>query len=172
MKTKLLYTSLFLILIVFGCGKDNYNHPKSVFSGKILASESGERIGVKGTGNSIQLELWQSGYDLYTSIPVFVSQDGSFKTVLYDGDYKLVPKNGNGPWVSKQDTVELTVKGNTYVDYMVDPFYTISDESFSLDNNRLTATFRVTQVTGMQPLERAILVVNKTAFVDETYSPQ
>jgi hypothetical protein len=58
----------------------------------------------------VQLEIWQKGYQLYTSIPVYVTQDGTFSAVLFDGNYKLVSKSGNGPWVSKQDTVDFVVK--------------------------------------------------------------
>ncbi|MEN6454750.1 MAG: DUF3823 domain-containing protein, partial [Prolixibacteraceae bacterium] len=45
--------------------------------------------------------------------------------------------------------------------------YTISNENFSLNGSILTATFSVTGVAATQQLERAILVVNKTSFVDE-----
>jgi hypothetical protein len=155
-----------LAVLAAGCGKDNYDEPSSMLMGKVIYN--GQAIGVKGTGSAVQLELWQDGYDLYTSIPVYLTQDGSFSAVLFDGTYKLVSKSGNGPWVSAQDTVVVTVKGSTTVDYTVTPFYTISNESFSLSGNTLTATFDISQIAGAQAVERAILVVNKTNFVDET----
>src|SRR5690606_3458920 len=103
-----------------------------------------------------------------TSIPVYVTQDGSFSATLFDGEYKLVSRNGNGPWESTQDTLNISVNGDTYTEYEVTPFYTITNENFTLDGNVLTATFDVGQVAGSQSIERAILVVNKTAFVDES----
>ncbi|MGV8134337.1 MAG: DUF3823 domain-containing protein [Mangrovibacterium sp.] len=43
----------------------------------------------------------------------------------------------------------------------------MSNENLSLNGSTLTATFTVTGVAATQQLERAILVVNKTSFVDE-----
>ncbi len=157
---------LVTLLFVAGCGFDNFEPPKSTLTGNVVYE--GAPVGVRGTGNAVQLELWQDGYELYTSIPVYVTQDGSFSASLFDGDYKLVSRNGNGPWVSSQDTIHFTVKGETYVEYSVTPFYTISNENFSLNGNVLTATFDVNQIAGSQPIERAVLVVNKTSFVDES----
>jgi hypothetical protein len=154
------------ILFLSSCGFDNYEQPNSTLTGNVVYNN--QNVGVRGTGNAVQLELWQDGYELYTSIPVYVTQDGTFSAALFDGDYKLVSRSGNGPWVSSQDTVRFTVKGNTTVDYPVTPFYTISNENFTLSGNQLTATFNVSQVAGNQPIERAVLVVNKTAFVDES----
>ncbi|MEN6452829.1 MAG: DUF3823 domain-containing protein, partial [Prolixibacteraceae bacterium] len=162
MRKIILYIMLLTIPGAFlpGCGLDNYDAPRSVLTGKVVYN--GQNIGVKGTGSTVQLELWQPGYDLYTAIPVYVTQDGSFQTEIFDGDYKLVAKSGTGPWVSSQDTVEVTVKGATTCEYPVMPFYTISNENFSLNGSILTATFSVTGVAATQQLERAILVVNKT----------
>jgi hypothetical protein len=135
-------------------------------TGKVVYN--GQNIGVKGSGSTVQLELWQRGYDLYTAIPVYVTQDGTFQAELFDGDYKLVAKSGTGPWVSSQDTVDVSVRGATACEYPVTPFYTLSNTNFSLNGNVLTATFTVTAVSGEQQLQRAMLVVNKTSFVDET----
>lgn len=167
MKTKSVYFLLLsAALFIAGCGKDNYEPPKSVLTGKVVYN--GQNIGVKGTNNAVRLELWQRGYQLFTSIPVYVTQDGTFTAYLFDGDYKLVSIRGNGPWESKQDSVSVKVKGDTQVEYPVTPFYTISNETFTLNGNKLTATFTINFVSGAQAVDRAILVVNKTIFVDET----
>jgi len=167
MKTNQFCFLLFsLAILLAGCGKDNYDAPSSTLTGKVVYN--GQSIGVKGTGSSVQLELWQDGYPLYTSIPVYVTQEGTFSASLFDGDYKMISKNDNGPWLSAQDTLRFTVKGNTEVDYPVTPFFTISNETFSLNGHTLTATFTINHVSGTQSVERAILMVNKTRFVDET----
>lgn len=168
MKRIILYVvlSILIIPVLTRCGLDNYDEPKSLLTGKVVYD--GQSIGVKGTGSTVQLELWQPGYDLYTAIPVYVTQNGSFQAELFNGDYKLVSKSGSGPWVNSLDTVEVVVKGNTTCEYPVTPFYTITNENFSLNGNVLTATFQINAVAGTQQLERAILVINKTGFVDET----
>ena len=160
----------FALLMMIGCGKDNYEPPKSVLTGKVVYNN--QSIGVRGTNSTVRLNLWQRGHELYTAIPVYVTQDGTFSALLFDGDYSLVTQSGNGPWATPQDTVKITVKGDTYVEYPVTPFYSISNENITLSGNTLTATFNVSQVTGTQALERAILVINKTAFVDENANIQ
>ena len=160
----------FALLMMIGCGKDNYEPPKSVLTGKVVYNN--QSIGVRGTNSTVRLNLWQRGHELYTAIPVYVTQDGTFSALLFDGDYSLVTQSGNGPSATPQDTVKITVKGDTYVEYPVTPFYTISNENITLSGNTLTATFNVSQVTGTQALERAILVINKTAFVDENANIQ
>jgi hypothetical protein len=161
---------IFVLLITFGCGKDNYEPPKSMLTGRVVYNN--QSIQVRGTNSTVRLNLWQRGHELYTAIPVFITQDGTFSAILFDGDYSLVTQSGNGPWATPQDTVKVTVKGDTYVEYPVTPFYTISNENFTLSGNTLTATFTVNRVTGTQPLERAILVINRTAYVDENANIQ
>jgi hypothetical protein len=161
---------LFALLIMVGCGKDNYEPPKSVLTGKVVYNN--QSIGVRGTNSTVRLNLWQRGHQLFTAIPVYVTQDGTFSALLFDGDYALVTQSGNGPWATPQDTVKITVKGETYVEYPVTPFYTITNENFTLAGNVLTATFTINHVTGTQALERAILVINKTSFVDENANIQ
>lgn len=161
---------IFALLITFGCGYDNYEQPKSKLTGRVVYNNQG--VQVRGTNSTVRLNLWQRGHELFTAIPVFVTQDGTFSAVLFDGDYALVTQSGNGPWATPQDTVKITVKGDTYVEYPVTPFYTISNPNFTLSGNTLTATFTVSQVTGTQALERAILVINRTSFVDESANIQ
>src|SRR5690606_22103936 len=103
------------LIFVASCGYDNYEPPKSTLTGNVIYN--GAPIGVRGTGNAVQLELWQDGFELYTSIPVYVTQDGSFSASLFDGEYKMVSRNGNGPWVSSQDTILVSVKGDTQTEY-------------------------------------------------------
>lgn len=161
---------IFALLMVFGCGKDNYEPPKSKLTGRVVYNN--ESIQVRGTNSTIRLNLWERGHELFTAIPVYVTQDGTFSAVVFDGDYALVTQSGNGPWATPQDTVKITVKGNTTVDYPVTPFYTITNPSFTLSGSTLTATFTINHVTGTQALERAFLVISPTAFVDESRNNQ
>jgi hypothetical protein len=158
----------FFIIICFAisCEIDNYDAPETVLSGNIVYN--GENIQVMGTDGTVQLELYQPGYDLTNSpITVYVAQDGSFQTKLFNGNYKLVATDGTGPWVSSHDTVKVVVSGNTTCEYQVTPYYTISDESFSLSGSTLTATFTINYVAGSSDPAQAMLLVNNTAFVDE-----
>lgn len=165
MKQHIFKAALFsFILCVAACGKDNYDAPQSRLTGKV--TYNGQAVGVKGSNQSVYLQLWQDGYATRTPINVYVTQDGSFSAELFDGTYKLVSTSGNGPWVSKQDTVIVQVKGNTTVDYPVTPYYTVSNISYDLNDKTLTASFDVTGIDESHAIEYATLMVNDTKFVE------
>lgn len=158
-----------LFLLAFcSCGLDNYDEPSSVLSGKV--TYQGESIGVKGSGQKVQMQLYQDGYALKAPIPIYVSQDGSFQAVVFDGVYKLVSRDNNGPWVNKRDTVVVAVKGATQCEYPVTPYYIIKNEEFSVKGNLLRSTCDIRQITAGKSIASVYLLVNKTAFVDEVSS--
>jgi hypothetical protein len=45
------------------------------------------------------LELWQASYGNRSSIGVPVTQDGTFSSLLFDGNYKLIVPNGRRPFL-------------------------------------------------------------------------
>ncbi|WP_298647570.1 DUF3823 domain-containing protein [uncultured Proteiniphilum sp.] len=159
----LIITTVAMILIA--CGFDNYDAPESVLQGKV--TYDGEALGVRGTGEAIQLQLYQDGYELRDHIPVYVKQDGTFQATLFDGEYKLVTRNQNGPWVNARDTVVINLQGSTNVEVKVTPYFTISDESLTLSGSVLNATFDVTQIVSTAEIDYVSLLVSKTAFVDD-----
>jgi len=165
MKKQIIKIGIFAgILAVFGCGKDNYDPPQAQLTGKV--AYNGQAIGVRGSNQSVYLQLWQDGFELSKSFNVYVTQDGSFSAELFNGTYKLVSTSGNGPWVSKQDTVVIQVNGNTTVDYPVTPYYTVSNVSYNLNGGTLTASFDITGVDESRAIEYVTLMVNDTKFVD------
>src|SRR5439155_15555990 len=160
--------SLFVILLAIttfiGCAKDNYDAPSSILSGKVTYNDA--QIGLRSNG--VQLELWQHGYQLFTKIPVYVAQDGTFSVRLFNGDYKLVLLNGNGPWVSSSDSIDVKVNGATTVNVPVTPYFTIKQSSFTRPNDStITATVSLGQVYNSLPLEAVNLYVGSTSIVDE-----
>lgn len=159
---------ILFLLALCSCGLDNYDEPSSVLSGKV--TYQGESIGVKGSGQKVQMQLYQDGYALKAPIPIYVSQDGSFQAVVFDGVYKLVSRDNNGPWVNKRDTIVVAVKGATQCEYPVTPYYIIKNEEFSVKGNLLRSTCDVRQITAGKSIASVYLLVNKTAFVDEVSS--
>lgn len=153
------------IVAVSSCGLDNYDAPESKLVGRVVYN--GEPIGVRGTGEAVQLQLYQDGYELRNPIPVYVSQDGSFEAKLFDGQYKLVTRNNNGPWVNDRDTVVVNLKGTANVDFEVTPFYTLSDVQVSLSGNNVNASFQINEVAGGLDIDYVMILVGKTSFVDD-----
>ena len=152
-----------VVLLFTGCAKDNYEPPKAVLNGRVVYQ--GQPVGVRSNG--VQLELWQRGFQVFSKIPVYVAQDGSFSASLFDGDYKLVQLRGNGPWVDKADSIDVQVKGTTTIDMPVTPYFTISNATFQKSGNDITASGKVNQVS-TNAIERVSLYIGTTNIVDVT----
>jgi hypothetical protein len=155
-----------LSLLFSACGKDNYDQPTSTISGQV--SYKGKPIGVRGTGEVVKLQLYQEGFELNAPVQVYVGQDGSFKSKIFDGKYKLIATNNNGPWLNSTDTVRFELKGSTTVNYEVTPYYTIDNVKLSLDaNQKLASSFTINKVFDNASVDYYMLLVSRTAFVDD-----
>ena len=107
------------LLTANSCSYDNFDEPKSMLTGKAIYN--GEPVSVRS--GSSEFALFQDGYALHGSIPVYIAQDGSYSVNLFNGDYKLV-RVGNAPWERpSNDTIRITVKGNTIQDIPVTPYF-------------------------------------------------
>jgi hypothetical protein len=171
----LLYSLVAGAFLLAGCTKDNVDPPKSTLTGRVVFED--QAVGVRNNsttnaGNtSTMLELWQRGYQLFTKIPVYVAQDGTFSAVLFDGDYKLVRTRGNGPWVDNTDTIEVKVRGATNVNVPIQPYYVVRNETFQKDGNTVKATCQASRITATAAgravtLDRVVLFIGSTQFVD------
>lgn len=153
------------IIVVSSCGLDNYDAPESKLYGRVVYN--GEQIGVRGTGEAVQLQLYQDGYELRNPIPVYVGQDGTFEATLFDGEYKLVTRDNNGPWVNDRDTTIVNLRGTAEVDLEVTPFFTLSDVELSLTGSTVNAAFQINDITGDREIDYVMILVSKTSFVDD-----
>jgi hypothetical protein len=151
--------------VFVSCGLDNYEPPKSMLTGRVVCKGTDEAVPVRGTGEAVWLQLYQSGYHNYTPINVRVTQDGSFSALLFDGDYRMVTRDNNGPWNNTRDTTYFSVRGATVQDKEVIPYYMIRDASMSLVDGTLTANFTVVNTGSVKTIDRIMLMVNKTTFV-------
>ncbi|WP_031530142.1 DUF3823 domain-containing protein [Dyadobacter crusticola] len=159
---KPLLLGLFSLAAFASCEKDNRAEPKSVLKGRIVYE--GAPVGVRSNG--VQLEIWQRGYQLFTKIPVYVNQDGTFSASLFDGNYKLVRLRGNGPWVDNTDTIDVELRGTKELDVPVKPYFVFQNDDYSKGEGRVSATFNLKQVDNSRTLERVNLYVGTTTIVD------
>lgn len=169
MKKYILGTLALLTFAFTSCGKDNYDEPASFLKGTIVSATTKNPIGVKTqTDAGVQVQLYQDGFDLYEPISVSVNQDGTFSASLFDGDYKLITRDNNGPWINDRDTVFVTVKGTTEVSLPVKPYFELENVDFKLNGSTLTATFDIVNTNPKQDrgLGDVTLYVGKTVFID------
>lgn len=169
-----IFAGLIVGLFLSSCDKDNFDPPANKLTGRVVYE--GENIGVKGSKeeksdgdkhSSVQLQLWELNRPVEEAMIVSITQDGSYSALLFDGDYRLVAKDGNGPWENRHDTVYFSVKGNhVNIDYPVVPYYTITSVEYTMDEDVLKASFTVNEVAPSDGIESVALIMNKTIFVD------
>lgn len=169
MKKTIYSFSIISLLILFSsCGKDNYDEPESTLTGKI--TYNGEAINVRGTDERVRLQLYQDGYDKHDPIEVFVGQEGTFSAKLFNGEYKMVTRNNNGPWVNTRDTTLITVNRSTTIEFKVTPYFTISNAEISLSGNTMNASLTINRIVPTAEIDRVILLLNSTTFVDDGFN--
>ncbi|KKB52673.1 hypothetical protein HMPREF1212_00829 [Parabacteroides sp. HGS0025] len=158
--------SLVLLLVLFtGCGKDNYDAPESKLVGKV--TYQGQALNLRGTGEAIQLQLYQDGYEKHDPISVFVGQEGEFSALLFNGEYKLVTRDGNGPWMNRHDTVTVNLNGHSEVNIEVTPYFMISNEQLAVSGTTMTASFTINQIVSTATINKVMLILSKTQFADD-----
>lgn len=146
------------------CALDNYDAPEAHLEGRLVYN--GEAIAV--SSNDVYFQLWEPGWQNVVPINVSVDQDGSFSAMLFNANYKLVFPSGQGPFVSNQDTLEVSVKGNEKMDLEVTPYYMVRNANISGAGTAVSATFGVEKIITderARDIERVSLYINKTAFV-------
>lgn len=149
-------------LVAASCEFDNFEEPKSTLSGRIVYND--EAIGLRSDG--VQLELWQHGYDLFQKIPVYVAQDGTFSSVLFDGDYKMTLIRGNGPWMDRTDSIDVQVRGSQMIEVEVQPYYRVTNPSFSVNGSSMSVTFTLENTNPGRDLEFAAIYMGRTILTD------
>lgn len=165
----------YIILIVFtgmffSCKKDNFSAPSATLSGSLVYQ--GQPIGVER--NQVPYELYQFGFGKVGPIGQTFAQDGSYSSLLFDGEYKFIIPNNQGPFMWKKtaggapDSLTINLKGSQTMDIEVTPFYMIRNAQLVKSGNAVTGNFKLEQIiTGAdaRDIERATLYINKTQFV-------
>lgn len=166
MKTipKIFAIIMLLSFILTGCTKDNYDEPTSFIKGRVVYN--GEALQLRGN-EAVRLQLYQRGYQKHDPVEVFVNQNGEFSVCIFDGQYQLITKAGNGPWSNEgRDTIEIQLNGLATQDVEVTPYYLVDDASISLDGNQVKASFKVNKIAGTG-IDRMILLLGTTQYLSD-----
>jgi len=160
MKATVLLTGAWLMQ---GCGLDNYDEPEAQFSGRV--TYQGEPLQLRH--GSIKFDLEQDSYELGDKIEVTIAQEGTFAARIFPGEYRFVPRPGNGPWTDDCQPVEFTIKGGKQLDFEVVPYYLLRNSNITLSGNTLNGVCSVKSIAGGKAIEAMTLFVGKTRFVDD-----
>jgi hypothetical protein len=158
--------------ILFSCKKDNYAPPSALLTGNLLYQ--GDTIYLER--NAVHFQIYQYGFGKVGAISTdeTFAQNGSYSAALFNGDYKLIVPNGDGPFMWKKttsgtpDSVSVTMNGNQTVDLEVAPYYLIQNAQISASGNSVNASFKAEKIitdANAKDIERVSLYINKTQFV-------
>ncbi len=165
-KIKTILVLIVVTTVFTSCEWDNYEKPESFLKGNIVYN--GEPINV--SYNDVKFELWEPGWQLSYPIDVVIDQDGSYSALLFNGSYKLVFPEAQGPFRTLgSDTLDVTLNGNKSMDIEVEPYYMIRNAQISANGNNITANFKADKIitdADARDIERVNLYVNKSQFVD------
>lgn len=171
MKINFHYTCIVcFVFAIVSCKKDNYDAPSITLNGRLVYN--GVPINVEF--GQVNLELWQPGFGKNAAIGVAVAQDGSYSSLLFNGDYKLTISTGQGPFIWKTtsigtpDSIPVTIRGNQTLDVEVTPYYMIRDAQINFAPGMINSTFKVEKIindVNAKDIERVTLYVNRTQFV-------
>ena len=164
------------------CKKDNYAAPSTKLTGTLMYN--GDSIAVEY--NRVTFLLYQFGLGKVGAIGSYsdpnipgstttFDQDGIMHALLFNGDYKFVIPNGQGPFLWKQttagdpDTLAITVNGDQNVDIEVTPYYMIRNSQISGGAGSVSTTFKLQQIitdpANAKDIEKVFLYINKTQYV-------
>jgi Protein of unknown function (DUF3823) N-terminal domain/Domain of unknown function (DUF3823_C) len=159
---------------IFSCKKDNYPQPNSLLSGRLVYQ--GDSIEVEK--NAVHFQIYQYGFGKVgpVSTDETFAEDGTYSAILFDGDYKIIIPNGDGPFLWKKtaagdpDSLSVTVKGNQTLDLEVTPYYLIKAQQIAaVGTDSISATGMATKIitdsVNAKDIEYVALYVNKTQFV-------
>lgn len=174
MKNLSRYILVVVILVsVYSCKKDNYSEPATFLTGALMYK--GDSIYVER--NQVPYQIYQYGFGKVGQIGnnTTFAQDGSYSQVLFDGDYKFIIPNGQGPFVFKQtssgapDSLAVSLHGNQSLNLEVTPYYMVRNAQISASGATVTAKFKVEKIITdsamAKNIERVSLYINKTQFV-------
>lgn len=158
------------VFTTLSCKKDNYDAPSSMLSGKLVYE--GQTFGLEK--DQVPFELYQLGFGKVGPLGSSFTQEGTYSALLFDGDYKLIIPNGQGPfmWNKTQagnpDSVAVTLRGNTTLDLEVTPYYLIKSSQIAASGGNVNANFQIEKIitdANAKDVENVTLYINKTQFV-------
>lgn len=143
MKNSKLY--IFALLLTFAataCSIDNYPAPDSQLHGTFLDVETNEPVEqdiIRGS----TIEFIEHGYASQTKQVMIVKNDGTFRNnLIFANTYTVTPVRGNFVPTEPQ---EVIVKGETQLDFKVQPYIRVREAKIEKVGTKVVATFKLQQ---------------------------
>ncbi|REA62877.1 hypothetical protein DSL64_08130 [Dyadobacter luteus] len=139
---KLCLSVLVLVLALSGCSIDNYPAPDAQLHGTFLDIETNEPVEqdiIRGS----TIEFVEHGYASETKQVMVVRNDGSYRNnLIFSNTYTITPVRGNFVPAEPQ---QVNVKGDTQLDFKVQPYIRIKEAKIEKSGNKVIASFKLQQ---------------------------
>jgi len=139
---KLYIPVLLLALATSSCKIDNYPAPDAQLHGTFLDIETNEPVEqdiIRGS----TIEFIEHGYASQTKQVMIVKNDGTYRNdLIFSNTYTITPVRGNFVPAEPQ---EVTVKGETQLDFKVQPYIRVKDVKIETVGTKVVATFKLQQ---------------------------
>lgn len=160
-----------LLIAVNACDKkDNYSPPNVELTGALLYNNDSIYLEY----NRVPYQLYQYGFGKIGPIEQTFTQSGTMSALLFNGDYKLIVPNDQGPFLwpktsgGNPDTINITMSGNQNLNLAVTPYYMIRNAQITGSSSKVSANFKLEKIitdANAKDIEGAALFINKTTFV-------
>ncbi|WP_208025661.1 DUF3823 domain-containing protein [Niastella caeni] len=159
-----------VVITTISCKKDNYDSPNAHLHGHVVYK--GEAIELEY--DQVRFELYQYGFGKTGPISAVFAPDGSYSMLLFNGEYKFIIPNGQGPFKWKQtpqgapDTTVITMNGSQELDIEVTPYYMIRNPQVTASGATVSGVFKIEKIitdASAKDIESVSLYINKTQFV-------
>jgi hypothetical protein len=134
--------ALLLMLAAGACSVDNYPAPNAQLYGTFLDAETNEPVEqdiIRGS----TIEFIEHGYASQTKQTMIIKNDGSYRNnLIFSNTYTITPVRGNFVPMTPQ---EVTVKGDTQLDFKVQPYIRIKEANISKVGTKIIAKFKLQQ---------------------------
>ena len=143
MKKLTIHISALLLLFGAGaCSIDNYPAPDSQLYGTFLDAETNEPVEqdiIRGS----TIEFIEQGYASQTKQTMIIKNDGTYRNnLIFANIYTITPVRGNFVPMAAQ---EVTVKGETQLDFKVQPYIRVKEASIEKVGTKIVAKFKLQQ---------------------------
>ena len=168
MKLNIVYIAI--IILAMSCKKDNYDPPTVKLSGQLVYK--GAPVEVEY--NQVKYELYQYGFGKTGPMASTFEPDGSYQMLLFNGEYKFIIPNGQGPFKWKQtaagapDSTTIFVNGSQEFNIEVTPYYMIRNAQLTGATGNVSGKFSIEKIitdASARDIENVTLYINKTPFV-------
>lgn len=168
----------FLAILLWSCEKDNYEPPTTLFTGQLVYN--GKPFSFNGNtdvaeGSEI-IQLFQYGFGKIGSLNVRVDQNGHFSSLLFNGDYVMIFKDQEYPFVfdkwqmkdnGRTDSLSFTLKGNKHMDIPVTPYFDINNVQYKVGVTAIEASFNIQKVLEGANVRKAYVYMSTAMNVNK-----